>query len=242
MNTIYEVVRVIRNQPIFLEDHLERMQESLHSFDQNKALDTDLIDEQVKHMALSGDTINFNLRVEYHLEEERYEFHEVKGVYPTVEQERDGVKVVTFPYMRDNPNVKVYDMDLRNRMQAKKEQYGAFEILYIHEDRVFETSKANIFFIKGDTVVTAPDDLVLKGVTRKKTLELCEQFDIPVEKRQVYVEELDTFDAAFLSGTSIHLLPIQQIDDRQYPAAHPLWKKLSRAYKYLIVDDLDKVM
>lgn len=242
MNTIYEVIRVIRNQPIFLEDHLERMQESLHAFDRTKTLDFAFIDQEVKHMALSATTINFNLRIEYHIEEDRYAFFEIKGVYPTVHQARDGIRVVTFPYLRDHPNVKIYDLDLRNRMQAKKEQLDAFEILYIHEDLVFETSKANIFFIKGETLVTAPDAMVLKGVTRKKVLELCARFGIPVEKRQVYVQELAQFDAAFLSGTSIHLLPIRELDDIKYPAAHPLWKKLSRAYKYLIVDDLDKVM
>ena len=128
MQTIYEVIRVIRNQPIFLSEHLQRMQRSLDHYPGGRQLDLNFIRKQVNNLALGHSVFNFNIRIEYHLEEDRYDFHIVSGVYPTTEMEQTGVRVVTFPYQRNHPNIKVYDAALRDAMDERKRANEAYDL------------------------------------------------------------------------------------------------------------------
>lgn len=216
------------------------MQKSLDHYPGGHKLDLEYIRKQVNDLSLTHETINFNIRVEYHLEDESYAFYAVEGIYPTTEMERDGIRIVTFEYQRNHPNIKVYDAALRDAMDARKQANQAFDLLYYQDGITSETSKANIFFIKDSGLITSPDEAVLLGITRLKTLEAAEKLNIPVTKRAIALNELDTFEGAFLTGTSIHLLPISQIDDIHYQVPHPIWKALSSTFKYMIVDELDR--
>lgn len=238
MQTIYEVIRVIGNQPIFLTEHLKRMQKSLDHYPGNHQLDLGFIRHEVIDIARTNELADFNIRIEYHLEEEQYAFYPVAGVYPTPDMIHEGVRIVTFSYQRNHPNIKVYDAELRDAMDERKQANQAFDLLYYQEDITSETSKANIFFIQDNHLVTSPDEAVLLGITRMKTLESARDLGIEVEKRSIRVDELADFDGAFLTGTSIHLLPIRQIDGVHYQVPHPLWQALSQQFEQKILDEL----
>ena len=45
-------------------------------------------------------------------------------------------------------------------------------------NEITEGSRSNIFFLKDETLVTAPDNAVLNGITRKHILEICRENSI----------------------------------------------------------------
>ena len=92
-------------------------------------------------------------------------------------------------------------------------QNEAFEALLLDSHgMVPEASKANVFGNKDGTIITPPDEVILPGITRKYVLNACHDLGIPVEMRTFGVNEIKTMDGLFLTGTSIHVLPVCQVN------------------------------
>ncbi|MEL7646934.1 MAG: aminotransferase class IV [Sedimentibacter sp.] len=232
-NAIYEVIRVVEGRPVFLFEHFCRMNKSIELSRLGRALDFEKFGESVKLLIDSNELRNCNIRVSYsHSEEDTVLFYFVESHYPSSGQFRDGVKTVTVKMHRDNPNVKLFVKNFKEEVQKVIDSTKSFEAILINDDdTVSEGSKSNIFFVREDTLVTSPDSDVLLGVTRDKVVDVCEKSGIKVEKRTVLKDELEQFDAAFITGTSNDVLPIRYIDEKEYTSAeNPLVKKVSRLY------------
>ena len=80
---------------------------------------------------------------------------------------------------------------------------------------VCELSAANLFLVRGGTLVTpsASSD-ILEGITRRTILELARDLEIPVSERAVDRTELYVADEAFASGTSAFVAPVVEVDRR----------------------------
>jgi branched-chain amino acid aminotransferase len=100
---------------------------------------------------------------------------------------------------------------------------------------IAEASAANIFFIKGDRLVTPSIDCdCFPGITRVCVMELAEQAGVKVVQEQIRPSELSEFDAAFLTATLMELKPISRVDDVHFPTAgHPLFRELLSGFRRL---------
>ena len=103
---------------------------------------------------------------------------------------------------------------------------------------ITEGSRSNIFFLKGETLVTSPDNVILNGITRKHILEICRENNIKVEFACVKVDEISEFDAVFMTGTSPMVLPFYCIDDKFFNVKHPLIGKLRKLYLIKAVESI----
>jgi branched-subunit amino acid aminotransferase/4-amino-4-deoxychorismate lyase len=63
--------------------------------------------------------------------------------------------------------------------------------------------------VKNGTLIT-PATGVLKGITRKYVLQVAREF-MPVEEREVWLEELWESEEIFITGTSKHVAPVVEI-------------------------------
>lgn len=238
MDKIYEVLQVIESKPIFLKEHLQRLQQSW-LFTHEDPLDLTTLEWEIGEIASSRkDT--FNLRIEVDLLTGESTVCSVEGIYPTEEMKREGVEIATFPFQRPNPQLKVYDPNLRDAMAKRREDRGVYSLLYVHEGEIGECEKANIFFVKEGRLITARDEDVLLGITRMKVLESAEKQGIPIEKRIVREEELSEMEAAFMSGTSIHVLPVSKIDHHQLDPGHYLVQQISAGFERLVGENMDQ--
>lgn len=230
---IYEVIRVVEGRPVFLREHFDRMNKSIKLSGLGQILDFEKFSESVKLLIDLNELMNCNIRVSYsYSKEDKVLFYFVESHYPSSEQFKDGVKTVTVKMHRDNPNVKLFVKNFKEEVQKVIDSTKSFEAILINDDNtVSEGSKSNIFFVREDTLVTSPDSDVLLGVTRSKVAQVCEKNGIKVDKRTVLKDELDEFDAAFITGTSNDVLPIRYIDEKEYNSAeNPLVKEASRLY------------
>lgn len=80
---------------------------------------------------------------------------------------------------------------------------------------VCELSAANIFLVRGNTLIT-PDTTtdLLEGINRRSLLELARDLGITVEERTVDLTELYIADEVFMSGTSAFVAPVSEVDAR----------------------------
>jgi branched-chain amino acid aminotransferase len=95
------------------------------------------------------------------------------------------------------------------------QEAGAFEALLVdREGRVLEGTRSNFFACKGDVVHTAPDDLVLEGVTRDKILKAIGQLGYRISFEAPTLDKVRSggYDELFISSTSMGALSVSSID------------------------------
>ena len=76
-----------------------------------------------------------------------------------------------------------------------------------------ECGAANFFGIKDNTYITPKSTSILPSVTNKSLMQLAEDLGMKVERRQIPLEELTTFEEAGACGTAAVISPIERIDD-----------------------------
>lgn len=98
--------------------------------------------------------------------------------------------------------------------KAKKLGYSAVLYLDAREKKyIDECGPANFFGIKDNTYITPKSESILPSITNKSLMQLAEDIGLKVERRQVPVEELSTFEEAGACGTAAVISPILRIDD-----------------------------
>lgn len=228
---IYEVIRVKNKKPVFLKEHYQRMKESIHLSNVKGNLDFESYKKSIELLINENKFENCNIRVSYYYKDQEIVlFYFIESYYPSKEQFKEGIHTVTAKIQRNNPNVKAFQKEFKDKVQQIINDNNAFEAILINDDdTISEGSKSNVFFVKGDKLITSPDSAVLLGVTRSKVIEVCENNGVKVEKRVIMFHELDMFDGAFITGTSNDVLPIRTIDERVYNSAEN--EVVNRAYE-----------
>ncbi len=104
---------------------------------------------------------------------------------PPEETFEKGVHLIRENFVRPNPEVKTLYYFNSLRLQKKLREYNAVDVMY-HTDRISETSRTNLFFVKGDRVYTPASDM-LKGITRKRVLSLFSEIQVEdIEAERLY--------------------------------------------------------
>ncbi len=102
---------------------------------------------------------------------------------------------------------------------------------------VCELSAANLFLVRGGTLVTpgASSD-ILEGITRRTVLELARDLGIPSVERAVDRTELYVADEVFASGTSAFVAPVVEVDKRQVNggAIGPITARLQAVHRTVL--------
>lgn len=227
---IYEVVRVIGGRPLFLEDHLIRLNNSLEKSGMCVAIED--IREGIFQLIHYHQAFDKNIKID--VTKGCYRLYFVESSYPPDALYDEGVNVRTAKIIRDNPTVKALNMNYKSQIATLKEDY--FEVLLVNESsEIIEGSKANLVFVKDAQLISAPLDQILVGVTFKNVLKMAEFLDLSVKYNSVKIGELSSIEACFLTGTSLGILPIHQIDDIKFHSEkHEIVIKLMQVYQQTI--------
>lgn len=233
--SVYEVIRIIDGVPLYMEEHLHRMKESAkllgYSIDKR---DKDIYNE-IYRLIKINDYPDMNIKLQcsnFKDDNQIFLVYFIKSSYPSGEVYKGGIHTILYNSERENPNAKVINSDLRESINKKLQEEEAFEALLVNEsDRITEGSRSNIFFVKEGKVYTAPAGAVLLGITRKKIVNICKGLSIELVEEEVAAKSIKDFDGAFMTGTSVNVLPISSIGHIQYNSVNNLTiKKIGKAY------------
>jgi branched-chain amino acid aminotransferase len=107
-----------------------------------------------------------------------------------------------------------YAASLKANDAAHKAGYSCEFYLDAKEKKyIDECGAANFFGIKNNTYVTPKSTSILPSITNKSLQTLAEEIGLKVERRQIPVEELSTFEEAGACRTAAVISPIMKIDD-----------------------------
>lgn len=214
--TIYEVIRVIEGVPLFLEDHLVRLQASATSLNIDIQGILSSITSDISELIKINNNPEKNIKlVVYNLENKTpdYIISFIHSNYPTKEQYLVGVPTILFHAERHNPNAKIINNELRETINIKLKEENAYEVLLVNSrGEITEGSRSNLFFIEEGKVYTASAENVLIGITRKYILKACNNLKLEVIEQPIPFSMLEYAEGAFITGTSPKVLPIASID------------------------------
>lgn len=217
--SLYEVIRIIDGQPLFIEKHLERLHNTsrLTGFDiwqtVNEILLTiyKLIDYNEVEIG------NIKLIFNYQKSERNFIAYFVKHNYPKSEQYKLGVDTDLFYAERHIPNAKIINKNLRNTTNEFIAKHNLYEVLLVDRNGfITEGSRSNVFMIQDNEIFTSPATDVLQGIARSNVIEICKNRSFDIIERKVHIDEIPDMDGIFLTGTSPQVLPVIRVGDFIY--------------------------
>jgi len=239
----YEVIRVMKGNFLFLDDHLERL---LLSCKKAKAEcpDAESLKEGLRLLVSIEPMLDGNVKLQiYH---RRANIESVcfftPHFYPSESDYRTGVVTRSYKFERPDPNIKRWNETFRenvNRFIREERIYEA--ILLSDKGTLTEGSRSNLFFIDlNNKIITAPQHIILPGITRKYVLQICSELGLTIEERALDISEARSMQACFLSGTSPKVLPVCCLDQYSFDPIHPLVKELMVSFDRLIARNLEE--
>jgi branched-chain amino acid aminotransferase len=239
---VYEVLRLIDGVPLFLDEHLLRLQQSAALMHQQLETTLDALKSGLLQLARKNEIKEGNIRItvtfpkedQGSCRQELYAFF-VLHHYPTSDEYLQGYTMRSLQLERAKPNAKVVNTSLTQQAEALKKASGADEVLLVNQlGLVTEGSKSNFFFVINEALQTAPLDLVLGGITRQKVLQLCTNNNIRCIEKAIKIDALGQVQAAFITGTSPRVMPVRRIDDHELDVKNPFVQKVMDLYNQLI--------
>ncbi len=223
---IYDVIRIIDGIPLFFEDHYARTCKTFQAIGNECNIEPYELKKQLYRIIAANNNISCNIK---------YIMFTVGGTpkmigyisksyYPSADEISKGVAVGLYSLERENPNIKIIDHDYKKKINSIKTERGFYEVFLVDsEGNVNEGGTSNIFFIKKGKIFTAPEEKVLRGITRMHVIESCRAIGREVIETAIPESRLGEAEAVFLSGTSPKVLPVSSIDDMRYGSAtHPV--------------------
>lgn len=163
-------------------------------------------------------------------------------------QYAEGVSLRASRHCQTPPNCWPPELKCRSRMhyyladqEAQAKEPGARAVLLDQDGYVSETSTANIMLYReGEGVLSPRMDKVLPGVSVAVIRELADELDVPFVESDITLDELKSADEAWLSSTSICMLPVVRCDGRPISEGRPgpAYRKFLAAWSELVGVDI----
>jgi branched-chain amino acid aminotransferase len=237
-NIVYEVIRIIDNVPLFLEEHYLRMKNSTEMLGYKLDATEQELSKRIRNVVESNGLQNCNVKIIVYQDSNGVNMvlYISKSYYPTNEEYEKGVRVGMLNWDRKDPNIKIQNLTYKDIVNRKLEEEKIFETLLVNEGgKITEGSKSNVFFVKKTKIYTAPDEYILKGITRKHIIDVCRRLGIEVIETLISVDSLHEMEGLFISGTSIKVLPVSSVNGHEFNSSnHPVIRAARQGFDSLI--------
>jgi branched-chain amino acid aminotransferase len=231
---VYEIVRILEKKPLFIDEHIDRFFQSAKLAGIQSGLSTQQIKNRIKVLIEINKLVTGNIRFQTLIHPQNKPLFLAwitPSSYPSKDDFKNGVCLSSLKAERKNPNAKQDKLPVREQADKLIRQQDVFEVLLINKEGfVTEGSRSNVFFVDDKKIITPPLRDVLPGVTRSKIIRLANENKIDVVERPVRFSETGHFDAVFLSGTSINVLPVNQVNDMTFTAFNPVTERMRQLY------------
>jgi D-alanine transaminase/branched-chain amino acid aminotransferase len=218
---LFDFFRLMGNEPLFLEDHLDRFyfsSECMHlpvPFTRQEL--KRIIENLGRKNNMPGTGIRLQLTGGYSTDgftigKPNFIISQHSFAFPVKEQMEGGIKLLSYPHQRQLSHIKTIDYLMAIWLQPVIKEKGFDDVLYHNNGFITECPRSNFFLVTKEDVLVTPSENILQGVTRKHILEIAEKH-FKVEERPVRLDEIIAAKEAFITSTTRQILPVAQIDD-----------------------------
>jgi len=240
---LFAFFKTIDGQPVFLEDHLDRLFRSAVLMRLELKESRDEIRNKIKRLIESNDLNDSGIKViltggfsadGFNIAEPNLIISQQGFQIPRTMSEK-GISILTHEYQRQFSNAKTLDYLQAIWLQPILKEKKAEDVLYYSDGLLRECPRANIFIVTKDQKVLTPESGMLKGVTRKHVLEISGARYV-TEARDVSFEELRNAGEVFITSTTKNILPVVQVDGYVIGDGNPgeVSRTLAKEYNRII--------
>ncbi|MBO6497344.1 MAG: aminotransferase class IV family protein [Roseivirga sp.] len=218
---VFEFFKAHGKQPLFMEDHLDRLFRSAKGMNMAVPLSKQeiagLVNEllrrngfaysSVKILLTGGDSVDGFTPGEPEIIILNNPF--VDGSDKLYE---DGASLMLYKYQRDFPTIKSLYYATTVALQSEWKSKGHIDVLYHNGEEISEVSRSNVFVFKNGVLKTNEDG-VLGGITRMHALRAASN-NFKVEIGAISLSELLEADEVFITSTTKKVLPIIRLDEQ----------------------------
>ena len=225
--SVYEALRVLGGHVVHLDDHLRRLAMSCSAINLIHPFSDGLIADSIESLIDADSIKDATMRILIVGGDSPLLFITYTDLlsYPA-SYYSDGIDCTLYHGERFLPEAKTSNLLMQYIALEEAKSKGAFESLLVNRSGlVLEGTRSNFYGLKGNKLYTAPDDLVLSGITRISVLKAAEALGIGVVYNPPAEDKLQDFDALFISSTSMGAMPVRRIDGIAMPAVS--WNTVS---------------
>lgn len=252
---IWEGIRLVKNEWLFIDEHIDRLFEGCLAVDITLDLSRDEIKEAIlETQKINNMTDSAHARVMITRGDKIKPFQQpslsTSGINFIIIMEHssespnlNGIKLVTVPQVRGLPMSQDPKLNSHSKLNCiiaciQANKAGGDEALMLDPyGFVNTTNSCNFFIVKNNEVWTSTGDYCMNGITRKKVIELCSEHKIPIYEKNFSLVDVYSAQEAFITGTLGSLTQVISIDERSIGSPDegwPITSKLRQAYKKLI--------
>ncbi|MBL7770704.1 MAG: aminotransferase class IV family protein [Flavipsychrobacter sp.] len=216
---MFDFFKVMGGKPIFLDDHLDRFWESARLLRLPLSVSRETLTKHIHQLIEMNQWSEAGIRMTltagyapdgYSIHEPNFLMSGQPVQLPETISEK-GLRLFSYAHQRQLPLIKSIDYLMAVWIQQEVKNSGADEVLYHQGGWITECPRANIFLVTADGVLVTPGEQVLKGITRKKILEVAEKI-VKIETRPVHLDEFKAAREAFITSTTKLITPIAAVD------------------------------
>ncbi len=215
---VYETLRVVRRNVLFVADHIERLERSAEQIGLTHSFGGEVVGKAINDLVAATDSETYNLKILLiggrTSEDAVLNIMCLNPLFPDKKLYSEGAKTITYAYERAFPHAKTLNMLQSYLAYRKAREAGAYDALLINRGGcITEGTRTNFFCIKDDTLYSPPEKDLLLGVTRKHVLEVAAEAGFTIEHVDIPFADLSKYEGAFLTSTSTKVMPIKSVDD-----------------------------
>ncbi len=226
---VFESLRCYQGEFFLLEEHLERLFDSAHSLGWILPYDRAEVVRRMKEDFARQKEKSAFARVTLYRDWEQEKYDLATTIIPMKRYPQtyynEGVTLATVPTRRNSPmgvSPQVKSNNTLGSVLAFEEGriQDIFEPLLLNDQGyVTEGAICNFFIVKKGEVKTAPVYTgVLEGVTRDYVIQLASGEGISVKEIPLTRHDIYNCEEAFLTNTSMGIMPVRGVDGRQIGA------------------------
>lgn len=250
---VWEGLRVESGTILFLEQHLDRLYEGMHTLDFADVLERDVLVRRL-YKALEAnqmhDGVHIRLMVSRGVKSTPYQDPRVTVTPPTVviipeykvaspETAERGVSLFTVHVRRGYSDVQDPTLNTHSKLNCvtaciQAAKAGADEALMLDPHGFVATCNSTHFFIlRRGELWTSTGNYCLDGITRRKVLTMAAEEGMVVRERNFTLSDVYNAEEAFVTGTFAGLAPVREVDGRRIGSGDrgPMVERLQGFYR-----------
>ena len=239
---IYEALTTKNRKPFALSEHLTRFRDSAKFLGIDIKESDNEISEAIKILIEKNGFKETNIKfiITGGLTKNSIEFDRSTPTFYILAEEFiplpeivfvEGASLTTYEHLRQFPSYKTINYIQGVLVQNLRKENHAIEILYTSQGNALEAATSNFFIVKNKTLIT-PVNNILKGITRKKVLEIAKPH-FTIEEREMSLDETLRADEAFITSSFKDIVPIVSIDNQKIGGGEvgEITKKLMKVFE-----------
>ena len=225
-DSVYEVVKIINKKILDFDFHMRRLKYSTSELNFNFKVNSKLLKKIFQNLIIKNKLSNGIIYLQITRGVQSREHAYKKNLKPNIvvytakkkfnlpNKNYKGFKAITYPDIRwGRPDIKTTSLLANIIAATEASKKGAYETILIKGKKITEASHSNVWFVKGNKIITHPATKeILKGVTRTLLINIIKSLGFKLIEKEFSLKELYKSDEVFITSSGSLVTPIIQID------------------------------